>query len=42
MHIKGGTNMFKYIRIVGTAVILVMAAITMLGPDSAMAASAAD
>jgi len=33
--------MFKYIRIVGTAVILVMAAITMLGPDSAMAASAA-
>jgi len=33
--------MFKYIRIVGTAVILVMAAITLLGPDPAIAASAA-
>jgi len=33
--------MRKYIRIVGTAVILVMAAITLLGPDPAMAASAA-
>jgi len=33
--------MGKYIRIVGTAVILAVAAITLLGPDPAMAASAA-
>jgi len=33
--------MSKYIRIVGTAVILAVAAITLLGPDPAMAASAA-
>ena len=33
--------MSKYIRIVGTAVILVTAAITLLGPRPAMAASAA-
>ena len=33
--------MGKHIRVVGTAVILVMAAITLLGPGPAMAASAA-
>jgi lipid-binding SYLF domain-containing protein len=33
--------MSKYIRIVGTAVILAVAAITLLGPDPAIAASAA-
>jgi len=41
MYIKGGTNMFKYIRIVGTAVILAVAAMTLLGPRPAMAASPA-
>ena len=33
--------MFKYIRIVGTAVILAVAGMTLLGPDPAIAASAA-
>src|SRR3972149_2989199 len=40
-NIKGGTNMSKYIRIVGTAVILAVAGMTLLGPDPAIAASAA-
>jgi len=33
--------MFKYIRVVGTAVILAVAGMTLLGPDPAIAASAA-
>jgi hypothetical protein len=41
MRIKEGNNMSKYLRIIGTALILGVAAIPLQGPHPATAASAA-